>query len=170
MARSKTKTETDRIKDIDYEMKGFTLVEILVGLFILSVAIAGIYAVLNIGNMTYYIDMDFLDLQQNARRAMDLMVKELRESSPGDIQITAGGGHITFDTLNELGIEYYFNTQDSQIIREYPPGATRILANNIETLNFNLSGNLLDIQVTARRAQRRDISFLLREQVRLRNE
>ena len=151
-------------------MKGFTLLEVLVSVAILGIIIAGIFAVSNIGNMTHYSNLEHLELQQNARQAMDLMVRELRESSPGDIIIDEGNSQITFDTLSELGIQYYRDTQENQIIREYPVDTTRILANNIDGLIFYLNGNLLEIQITARRTQRRDLTLFLKERVRLRNE
>jgi prepilin-type N-terminal cleavage/methylation domain-containing protein len=173
VARPQAETETDRIEDINYQMKGFTLIEILVVIAILSITIAAIYGVLNIVSMTYNVDLGILDLQQNARQAMDWMVKELRESSPSDITIGAGGDDITFDTPNETNIRYYLDASENQIIRRYPPGTNRIIANNIENLNFSLISSLLEIQITARKPQtpqRQDLSFLLKEQVRLRNE
>ena len=151
-------------------MKGFTLSEVLVSLAIMCLIIAGIYGVLNIGNMTYHTDLDILDLQQNARQAMDCMVRELRESSPGDISIGGDNDQIAFDTLNESNIRYYLNASENQIIRRYPPGTTRILANNIESLNFYLTGSILEIRVRGRKTQRVDSTFFLKEQVRLRNE
>ena len=151
-------------------MKAFTLLEVLVSVVILSLIITGIYSVLNVGNITYNIDLGILDLQQNARQAMDWMVREIRESSPPNIEIGGGNNQITFDTPNEQDIQYYRNTQENQIIREYPTGTTRILANNIEGLNFYLNGNLLEILVTAGKVQTQDLNFFLKEQVRLRNE
>ncbi|MGD9015047.1 MAG: prepilin-type N-terminal cleavage/methylation domain-containing protein [Candidatus Omnitrophota bacterium] len=154
-------------------MKGFTLIEVLVVVAILSIVIAAIYVVLNIANVTYNLDLGILDLQQNARIAMDWMIKELRESAPGDVSIGAGNDDITFDTPNESNIRYYLDTGQDQIIRKYPPGTERIIANDIGNLNFTLVGNLLEIQITARKPQtpqRQDLTFLLKEKVRLRNE
>ena len=151
-------------------MKAFTLIEVLVSVVILILMITGIYNVLNIGNISYNTNLGLLDLQQNSRQAMGWMVRELRESSPGDIEIGGENNQITFDTLNEEDIQYYRDTQENQIIREYPTGATRILANNIENLNFYLNGSLLEIQVAARKVQAPDLSYFLKERVRLRNE
>jgi len=66
--------------------KGFTLIEILVSIAILSVVIAGIFAVLNIGDMTWHSDMGVVNLQQQARQAMGSMVREIRQAS--DITIS----------------------------------------------------------------------------------
>ncbi|MBL7081198.1 MAG: prepilin-type N-terminal cleavage/methylation domain-containing protein [Candidatus Omnitrophica bacterium] len=150
--------------------RGFSLLEVLVSTAILGFLIAGIYGVLNIGNMTYNTDLGLLDLQQNARQAMHWMVRELRESASSEIVISEDSSQITFNTPNEGGIQYYYDTQENQIIREYPAGTTRILANNIESLNFSLNGSLLEIQVRARKTQRPDLTLFFKEQVRLRNE
>ena len=157
-------------------MKGFTLVEILVSVFILSLLIGGLFLVLNIGNLTYNTDNCILDLQQNARRGMEWMVRDLREGSslPGAVNIPASPGNtqVTFDTLTETGITYSLDSVNHRITRVCvnPPDGPRILANNIDDLRFTRNADLLRIEVTAVNPQRTDLSFFLREQVRLRNE
>ncbi len=165
----------------DLYLRGFTLLEVLVSAAILSFLIAGIFGVLNIGNMTYNTDLCLLDLQQSARQALYWMAKELRESSTDDITITViddNDDKITFDTPNEIGIQYYRDLSDvngdnikEQIIREYPKGTRRILGNNISGLQFSLNNNLLEIRLTANSvALGRSLSIPLRTKVRLRNE
>jgi len=171
---------------------GFTLVEVLVSAAILTFLIAGIYAILNIGNMTYYTDMCFLDLHQNARQSMHWMVKEMREAQAADINIVSidsDDDRVTFDTPNEDDIQYYRDISDvnndsivKQIIREYPVGTYRILANDIGNLSFccwhdNVcdadcsNSYLLEIQLTAdKTASGRDLSFPLAVKLRLRND
>ena len=151
-------------------MKSFTLVEILVVVGILGLVMAGLAMILNSGYTAYNINSCLLDLQQNARLSMDWMVREIREGAPSTINISPDATRITFDTPNETGIAYYLDSGNNRIIRRFPANTTRIIANNIVSLNFSLNGNLLGIQVTARRADRPDLSFFLREQVRLRNE
>ena len=68
-------------------MRGFTLVEVLVSLLILSIVLAGIFAVLNVGQMNWNSSMSSLDLQQQVRQAMDGMSKEIRQSSFSNINI-----------------------------------------------------------------------------------
>lgn len=161
--------------------RGFTLVEILVSVVILSFLIAGIFRVLNIGRMTYSTDLGLLDLDQNAHRSMEWMVRESRESSVGDINIVSIGGSddkITFDTPNETGIQYYRDLNDingdnivEQIIREYPAGTWRILANNISSLQLSLNNRLLEIQLTANKVvSGRDLSLAVKANAHLRNE
>lgn len=172
--------------------KAFTLVEVLVSIAILGFLIAGIFGVLNIGTMTYNTNLGRLDLQQNARQAMYWMVRELREASAGEVNIEprvdslGNYDRITFNTPNESSIRYYRDGEDidgnnigTQIIREYPAGTYRILANDIHSLSFSLSGDVVESQLTAKKTvRRRDLCFpapcqnppkTLKEKVRLRN-
>jgi len=151
-------------------MKGFSLIEALVSVAIMSFIVLAIFGVLNLGNLSYRTDIALLELQDNARISTEWMVREIREGAPSTINISPDATRITFDTPNETGIAYYLDSGNNRIIRRFPANTTRIIANNIVSLNFSLNGNLLGIQVTARRADRPDLSFFLREQVRLRNE
>lgn len=120
--------------------KGFTLIEILVCIAILSLVIAGIYGILNVGNMTYNEDMGLVDLQQPTRQTMDGMIREIRQSGRPlyNIAIDNDGKGITFSTPDTPSIRYYLDTNSRQIIRQQPAGTgqTRILANNINGLSF----------------------------------
>ncbi|MFC1658584.1 PilW family protein [Candidatus Omnitrophota bacterium] len=162
-------------------LRGFTLVEVLVSALIVSFLIAGIYGILNIGTMSYNIDLSLLGLQQNARLAMAWMVRELREAEASDISIESIGAdddRVIFDTPNEDNIRFYRDISDvnndsvvNQIIREFPSGTYKILGNNISSLQFSLSGYSLEIQLQADRlVSGRNLSFPLTAKVGLRNE
>ncbi|MFH1577875.1 MAG: hypothetical protein ABIC18_02230, partial [Candidatus Omnitrophota bacterium] len=59
---------------------------------------------------------------------------------------------------------------ENQIIRDYPSGTEKILANDVTALAFSLNGNFLDIQFTcAKIVQRRNLSLSLRGHAGLRN-
>ncbi|MFZ5801266.1 MAG: PilW family protein, partial [Candidatus Omnitrophota bacterium] len=60
-------------------MKGMTLVEVLIVAFVFSLIAGGLYVILQAGVLTHYTDLGVLDLQQQARNAMDWMVREMRE-------------------------------------------------------------------------------------------
>lgn len=151
-------------------MKGFTLVEILVSVAILSFVVAGIFMVLNIADKSWHSDMGLLDLQQQARQAMDGMVREIRQSDSSDITITNNGGRVEFyipDVSN--AISYYL--ENNQIIREHPLSTKKILANDVNSLNFSLLSQVLEIQMEARKTVlQRELSLSLKEKARLRNE
>jgi len=44
---------------------------------------------------------------------------------------------ITFDTSSSADVQYYRDAEKNQVVREYPLGTKRILANDIESLNFS---------------------------------
>ena len=87
---------------------GFTLVEAMIAILLLSVILLGVYGVLLTGNAVSGTDLALVDMQQQARNAMDRMVREVRESSSEVITvINANSDKITFTTPNETGIKYY---------------------------------------------------------------
>lgn len=160
-------------------MRAFTLVEVLVSLLILSVVLAGVYAVFNIGNTSYLIDISLMRLQQDARQGMQALVKELRNSN--NIAVTAldaNNDKITFNTYSGSGISYYRDLSDAnadgvttQIIREYPLGTRKVIASNITRLKFTYANHIVITDITASSTvRRRALSYPLKSQVRIRNE
>jgi Tfp pilus assembly protein PilV len=157
-------------------MKGFSLVEVLVSGVILTLMIAGIYSVLHTGTVTYTIDVTYVEMQQQARQALDWMLRELRGATTKTIG--TGNTSITFSTLSLANVQYY--RVGDRAIREYPSLSTRVLAHNITGLTFCCGtncaencadSNLVEISVTASKAVRdQTVSFPLKGQVRLRNE
>jgi len=160
-------------------MRGFTLVEVLVSATILGILAAGIYGVLDAGNKMYYNDMGLLELQQSGRQGMEAMINELREA--GNIQITTldnDTDQILFNSYKGIGVQYYRDINDlnsdgivNQIIREYPLGSRRVLANNVTRLKFLHTSHYLTIEIrTEKTIRQRPLSFSLKENVALRNE
>jgi len=168
-------------------MRGFTLLEILISFTIMSLIVAGIFAIINVAEMSWNSDMAFLDIQQQVRLAMDGMTREVRQTKPSQITVSGGGGRIDFllpkPTTGDYLIGYYL--QGGRIIREHPTGTTKILANYINTLSFccclnedcthyctNCSNaNALRIQIQGTKTMRgRTATFPLTEKVMLRNE
>lgn len=134
-------------------VKGFSLVELLTVMFIFSLILIAIFAVLAAGRRSWQIGSAQIQVQQEARRAMDSMIQELRAASAIDpstfvngvsddvIRFTAGGQNLEF-SLNVPG----FNTE--QLIRTQG-ATTTVLANNIKDIQFNLSGgNVVYITLT----------------------
>jgi len=168
--------------------RGFTLIEILISIAILSIVVTGIIAVLRIGDMAWHSDMGLVDLQQAARQVMDGMVREIRQSLASTVTIGATGADITFSIPNIPNIKYYLS--NAQIIRQQPAGTgtTKVLANAINNLSFcwdhgstcdtNRNGSyMIKMQLKARKTvMQKTLSFpvlegeYLTEKVRLRNE
>ena len=81
-------------------MRGFTLVELMVVIVIFTIIVAGIFGVLYVGKENWYTGTTQIDLQEETRKAMRAIVKELRESGfaggTSKVNISGGGGIITF--------------------------------------------------------------------------
>ena len=160
-------------------MRAFTLVEVLIVALVFSFLAIGVTQVMNLGNVTFPVDLGQMQLQQQTRQAIQWMTRELRQAS--NPVIGTGGNRITFDSFGDIGMSYYLDTGDAngdglvnQIIREFPAGTRRIVADNITGLIFTPDGapiRLIRIDVSAgRTVLGRALNFTLAEQVRLRNE
>jgi len=152
--------------------KGFTLFESLISMLIMGLIVAGILGILTIGMKTWDNDMGLLDLQQQTRAAVSGMVSELRQGTltcpPPD------GSTADFTVPTDItptpseNIEYRLS--NNQIIRDHPAGNRKVIANNINSLNFSLNGKILLIQVGAFKIVKgRQLLFNVTEQVWLRN-
>ncbi len=92
---------------------GFTLIELLLGLFLMVLLMAAVLGILSVSVKSAKISEQRTELQQNARYAMDLMVRELQlAKSIRDIQASritfettqTASGQITYLLANENGI------------------------------------------------------------------
>ena len=170
---------------------GFTLVEILIATFLFVLVLMGIFSVLIVADMSWHSDMGLLDLQQQARFAMDGMVREIRQADPAQSVIIGSGGtslefyiaNITDSTASPIN----YALSNSQILREHPTGATKVLANDVSTLSFcwahnatscdttRSNSNSIQVQVRANKTVRQRVLTFpslapLVEEVKLRNE
>lgn len=169
-------------------MKGFTLLEVIITVTILSLVMIGVFSVFNIADKGWNQDMGVLDLHQEARQVMDRMVKEIRQSKNEDITISNAGEKVDFiiptgvanSTITYSDTISYYRNVNNQIIREHPVNNAHVLANNIVGLNFSIAGSVLTVQLAAKKTVRgRDLCFptpcedpqnYLKEEVNLRNE
>ncbi|TAN61784.1 hypothetical protein EPN16_02850 [bacterium] len=162
-----------RLSAIRYPLsakEGFTLVEILISAAIALFVVLGVYAVLNIGNATWFTDMGMLDLQQEARLAMDGMTREIRQSSSSGMSITNVGEKVEF-YIPDVASSISYSLQNNQLVREHPAGTEKVLSGDLTSLNFSLASDIVTIQlILGKTAQSRNLSFSLTEKVRLRNE
>lgn len=154
--------------------KAFTLLELMVSILIMTVMVFAIYSVLNIAGAYFPTDTALLDLQQQARQTIEIITKESREASLSSISIApidVNNDVLMFSTPSKNGVSYYVNPANRQLIRQYPAGTMRVVANSISSLKFSLTGNLLVMTVqTQRNAQQKTLTFQLKGRVRVRNE
>ncbi|MBL7070034.1 MAG: prepilin-type N-terminal cleavage/methylation domain-containing protein [Candidatus Omnitrophica bacterium] len=117
-------------------MRAFTLIELLISMFIMVVIIAGIYIALSAAQVTWDSGSGMLDLQQSLRPAIEGMTRELRRSSPSLVTVSGLDAEIIEFSVpgSSNSISYYI--LDSQLIREHPSDTTRVLANDVNNLSF----------------------------------
>ncbi len=150
--------------------QGYTLVEALISVLIMSVMLLGVYGVLQTGNTLITNDNAAVETGQQVRNAMDRIMREVRESSAATIStLSATNKKITFTTPNETNIQYYLS--GTNLVREYPSGTVKTIASSIGSLGFSLTGSLLKIDIRGDKTYfGKTISLYLTEKVRLRNE
>ena len=165
--------------------RGLTLTETLISLAILGILFTSIVVFMARTGQGWNAWMGTVDLQEQARKGMAAIVKDLRGST-----VTANTVNtITFNTSSETGVQYYVTA--NQLIRA--TSTNTILAYNISSISFcwqfgsccgtcNTSRNcggsctdnsyLLQITITASKTVRNIplSTFTLTEKVRLRNE
>ena len=151
-------------------LTGFTFAETMVSTLIFSILAIAILSVLIVGQKFWHSDVGNVELQQQARLAMDGMTREARESSPSDIIISNGGSRIDFSVPDaSAAIAYY--AENNQLIREYPAGTEKVLAVDVEAVDFSLSADTLTIQLDlGKTVFGADLNFSAQEQVNLRNQ
>jgi len=170
--------------------KGFTLLEIIIAVFLFSIISAAIFSVLATARNSLSAGESQVGVQQACRNGLDAMVNELRQTSALKIaDVPANGTNYSAITFQipagdiTAGITWSSNIQYSlgglngkQLIRTQS-GSQRILGNNISAVSFNRSAanpNVVNISVTAQKNTfpgftARQSTITINSQVRLRN-
>ncbi|MBU4346541.1 MAG: prepilin-type N-terminal cleavage/methylation domain-containing protein [Candidatus Omnitrophica bacterium] len=174
-------------------MKGFTLVEILISIFIFSLVFMAMFMLLSGGQASFYTGDAQVELNQGLRNALITMNRELRQTRSTEINGVPADDNfytsVTFrvpedvdgdgDVIDASGsmewsgnINYALNA-DNQIIRLVQADQS-ILANNISSLRFRrFAGNLdvIQIHITAQKATAlgRSLESSIMSSIKMRN-
>lgn len=110
--------------------KGFSLIEMMVALGILSLIIIGLVTFFSGGTRAWVTGQYQLEAQRNARLAMDRMVREIREGT--SIDEISSNTTIKINYLASFGKSpVTYSLSDTTINRNGNP-----LINDVKTLNF----------------------------------
>jgi prepilin-type N-terminal cleavage/methylation domain-containing protein len=97
--------------------KGFSLIEMMVVVVILGLIVLGLVTFFTGGAKSWVAGQSQLEAQRNARQAMDIMVREIRESD--SINSSSIITNISFNTPFEVGaISYSLSGSGNSIIRQ----------------------------------------------------
>jgi prepilin-type N-terminal cleavage/methylation domain-containing protein len=91
--------------------KGYTIVEMLIGMAIVGIVVAGLYDLVISSSRTYLAQNAIVEMQSDGRAAMDFMTRELRQifddpTDPNDPEISTGtttDDTISFNRVEETG-------------------------------------------------------------------
>jgi prepilin-type N-terminal cleavage/methylation domain-containing protein len=146
--------------------KGFTLIEILISVSIFALVLIGIYNLFDTGRATYVSGQGKVDVQQNARAALDEIVREIRmtgyfpenfttpPASPllaNPIQVATNAGLAVYGDADGSGTSHVFLfCLDGTLVRRqiatqgvansYVCSRGDILAENVTSLSFSYLG------------------------------
>jgi len=160
------------IKLIKINRGGFSLSELMVTVLLFTGILALIYSTLIVGNSSWQVSKNSILLQQEARRALISMTKELRSAE--DVSVPQAD-QIDFSVDGIGDIRYAL--ESNQITRKdpvtglSPDGRSVILANSISNLSFTLDTEavVVDITATATTLRGNVLNFNLSGKVKFRN-
>jgi len=149
-------------------LKGFSLIELMVVVVVLSLIVLGLVTFFTGGARSWISGQSQLSAQRNARQAMDFMVREIREGR----SYTIGGGNdsITIDYPSSFGKNAVTYKLSGNIMQRETNSVTNNLLNSVSALVFTPSdGSKIHIllEVDVDNDDKPDIS--LNTEVNLRN-
>jgi len=138
--------------------KGLTLFEIIIVVFLFSITLGAIFTALATARTSWKAGSSQLTVQQEARRGLNTMLKELRQGRLSTITGVPTDGTnystITFQIPSSISaggttwssnIQYSLGgLQNAQLLRTQD-GNQRVLANNISALNFSRNASATDV-------------------------
>ncbi len=98
--------------------KGLTLIELLIALFFLAMVVAGIYRLFLTQNTAYSVQDQVVEVQQNIRGAMEILLRDLRMTGYDDDCLASQATHV--DVLvpiatplseNSITVSYEYNDE-----------------------------------------------------------
>ena len=173
------------------KIKGFTLSEMLVAVAIFLIAILALFAMMDMGRTSWFTGDTSAQLRQEVIRALTVMEKEIKETRPAQVNLTAGAasasltlkiphdndgnGTVLDSTGNiEWSTEITYALNGAGEVTRTSSGITTILAHNIVSLQFTRPVspvNILQIDIAARKntVMGKTIQDLDRVVVKMRN-
>lgn len=145
-------------------MRGFSLIELMITLLIFSILLGAIYSAMSMGRTSFQTGDIQIAVQQETRKAMDKLSKEIREASSVNLTnaypFTIWGENIKYEVNN------------NQLLREAQGQSPTVLANNVTSIQFSLfGGDMVYITLIAQKNTflGRSLTATLNSQVTLRN-
>jgi prepilin-type N-terminal cleavage/methylation domain-containing protein len=144
--------------------RGFTLIEVLVSLVLVLFMFAALFMVLSTGRTAMSQADTQIALQQEIRKAVSEMTREISSSGASQVSCPANGtncsslafnvsqGALSTGAINWSTAMINYSLSSGQILRAQSGNTSRILANNISSLTFRrlaATSRILRINITA---------------------
>jgi len=153
--------------------RGFTFIEVLFVLFFGLLVFGVIFAVLSTGRDMYQTADAKIEVQDNLRKGMDRMIKELKGASSLDGTIfDAEGRSVNLLRFTTGGNTVEYSVIPGDLLIRTEGGNTQVLATHISAATFTLlSDNSLTIELRGQKqtANGREVGASLISSVALRN-
>ncbi len=141
---NKLKTQNSKLKTY----KGFTLIELMIAMFIFTIIIGAIYLIFIQANKAFEAGRKQVRASQNARIAIEVMAREIREATA----FSASFDSLTVRDTSNNRVSYYLNgsVTNQKLHRETKDAFDSTLSDEIKgeyvkTLAFNYFGNDLTL-------------------------
>jgi prepilin-type N-terminal cleavage/methylation domain-containing protein len=164
------KSENEQRNSVMGRAPGYTLIEMLIVLAIVSFLFSAVFGVLNIGNTSFSTGSARQTVENQARQGLDHMLRELYETNGGRIVLSDANSVITFklpvsfDGSGNLlwgaeGIDNYkikYLVDSNKLVRKVLDStdnliSQKVLAVDIESLLFALDISRLTITLNAKK-------------------
>jgi prepilin-type N-terminal cleavage/methylation domain-containing protein len=113
------------------DQRGFTLTELMVTIAVLGLVMAGVIGIQQQGQQAYVMGSNRVETQQNARVALELMVRELRSAQ----SVTALGGATDITFVDGGGQTIRYEISGSTLNRTVG-GTTTALIGGVQSLTM----------------------------------
>ena len=114
--------------------KGFSLIELMVVVVILSLIILGLVTFFTGGVRSWITGQNQLSAQRNARQAIDQMVREIREGN--NFTIGPGNNSVTISYLSSFAKNPVTFKLSGTVIEREVNSVSSPMINNVKTLSF----------------------------------
>lgn len=111
--------------------RGFSLAELLVVMALTGLVLAGVFAIQQRGTSSYLMGASRVEVQQNARTALELMIRELRSAQ----SVTTLGGATDVTFVDSTGATIRYRLTGATLNRT-AGGVGGALIGGVQTLNF----------------------------------
>lgn len=126
-------------KAANQRTRAWTLVEMMVGVAIFSIAAAGLASIFLFSVRSYASMANYSVLDQYNRQAMDLLTKEIRQAQAFvDYSSNATSRAIVITNGEGVQVTYSFDSANQRVMRYATDGTSKLLLTNCNLLNFSL--------------------------------